>query len=122
MITNSPDPTDVGSIMPVVALLMVCLCGFTALSVEVATIATVKTQCQNAADSAALAGSPDPQRRHHLQHIAGPGQRPGRGLGELGSAQQLWQAGGGPVRSSSEVSTTCGTYHYSTTNQSFAPA
>ena len=46
-----------GSVMPVVALLMVSLCGFTALSVEVATIATVKVQCQNAADAAALAGA-----------------------------------------------------------------
>ena len=46
-----------GSILPVVALVIVGLCGFVALSVEISTIAMVKVQCQNAADTAAMAGA-----------------------------------------------------------------
>ena len=108
--------------MPVVALLMVCLCGFTALSVEVATIATVKVQCQNAADSAALAGA----------RTLDGGATPKTSLAQVNaqaaasgnSALGLDDSGKTAVVpfTSAETTVTCGTYHYDTSSQAFYPA
>lgn len=108
--------------MPVVALLMVCLCGFTALSVEVATIATVKVQCQNAADSAALAGA----------RTLDGGATPKTSLAQsnaqaaASSNSALGLNGSGKVAvvpfASAETTVTCGTYHYDTSNRAFYPA
>ena len=122
VLTNRLGARRRGSIMPVVALLMVCLCGFTALSVEVATIATVKVQCQNAADSAALAGartldgSPDPKTSQaQANALSAASGNSALGLNNLGKIAVV------PF-SSPEVAVTCGTYHYDTTSQSFYPA
>jgi Flp pilus assembly protein TadG len=111
-----------GSILPVVALLMVCLCGFTALSVEVATIATVKTQCQNAADSAALAGA----RTLNGGTTSSTALAQANALAAASANSALGLNSSGKIAvvpfSSSEVTTTCGTYHYRTATQSFSPA
>ena len=108
--------------MPVVALLLVCLCGFTALSVEVATIATVKTQCQNAADSAALAGA----RTLNGSTTSSTSQAQANALAAASGNSALGWSASGQISvvpfASAEVSSTCGTYHYSTTTQSFSPA
>ena len=45
-----------GSMLPLFALAMVAICGFVALSVDLGLIALGRTQAQNAADAAALAG------------------------------------------------------------------
>jgi Flp pilus assembly protein TadG len=123
MIANHPPSRRrLGSILPVVALLMVCLCGFTSLSVEVATIATVKTQCQNAADAAALAGA----RTLNGGTTSSTSQAQSNALAAASANSALGLNGSGKVAvvpfASSEVTTTCGTYHYSTSGQSFAPA
>jgi Flp pilus assembly protein TadG len=108
--------------MPVVALLMVCLCGFTALSVEVATIATVKVQCQNAADAAALAGA----RTLNGGTTSSTSQAQANALAAAQGNSALGMNSKGAVAvvpfASTEISSTVGTYHYSTTTQSFAPA
>ncbi len=46
-----------GTIMPMLAISMTALCGFVALAVDLGMISTARTQCQNAADAAALAGA-----------------------------------------------------------------
>ena len=51
-----------GSILPLFALMLVGLVGFVALAIDVGMIAIADTQCQNAADNAAVAGSPHAQR------------------------------------------------------------
>src|SRR5689334_9124560 len=52
-------PTSVrrGTIIPLIALTIVALLGFVALSIDVGLIAMAKTQAQNAADCAALTGA-----------------------------------------------------------------
>jgi Flp pilus assembly protein TadG len=123
MIANLP-PTRrrPGVIMPVVALLLVCLCGFTALSVEVAMMATVKIQCQNAADSAALAGA----RTLNGGATSSTSQAQANALTAAAANSALgWNSSGTLAVvpfASTEVSTTCGTYHYNTTSQTFYPA
>ncbi len=124
MIANRP-PTHhrrLGSILPVVALLMVCLCGFTALSVEVATISMVKTQCQNAADSAALAGA----RTLNGSSTPSTSQAQANALTAASANSALGLDSSGKMAmvhfASTEVSTTAGTYHYNTAAQTFAPA
>ena len=122
MTTHYPNPRRRGSIMPVVALLMVALCGFTALAVEVATIATVKVECQNAADSAALAGA------RTLDGSATPktSQAQSNALAAAGGNSAIGLNSSGKVAmvpfTSSEIAVTCGTYHYNSTSQAFVPA
>ena len=46
-----------GSILPFLAISLVALCGFAALSIDLGMIMVAKTQAQNAADAAAFAGA-----------------------------------------------------------------
>jgi hypothetical protein len=46
-----------GSVLPLVAVSIVAVVGFVALAVDVGLILVARTQCQNAADSAAMAGT-----------------------------------------------------------------
>jgi Flp pilus assembly protein TadG len=46
-----------GTILSLVAVSLVGLFGFVALAVDIGTVATARTQCQNAADAAAMAGA-----------------------------------------------------------------
>ena len=123
MIANRPlTRRRPGSILPLVALLLVCLCGFTALSVEVATIATVKTQCQNAADAAALAGA----RTLNGGTTPSTSQAQANALAAASANSALGMNASGQMAlvgfESTEVGSTCGTYHYSTSSQTFAPS
>ena len=45
------------SVLPLVALCIMAMVGFVALAVDVGVIAATRTQCQNAADAAAMAGA-----------------------------------------------------------------
>ncbi len=122
MTRHRPRGRRRGSILPVVALMIIALCGFTALSVEIATIATVKLQCQNAADAAALAGArtldggtsaKTSQAQSNALAVAAGNTAPG-----VNSAGKAAQVG----FSSSEVAFTAGTYHYDTNSQAFSPS
>src|ERR1700722_7607108 len=53
--TSRPDRR--GSILTLFALMLVGLVGFVALAIDVGMIAIADTQCQNAADNAAVAGA-----------------------------------------------------------------
>src|SRR3977135_3264767 len=60
MLARLPDKIDGrrrGTVLPVVAVSLVCLCGFVALAIDLGMVALAKTECQNAADSAALGGA-----------------------------------------------------------------
>jgi hypothetical protein len=46
-----------GTILPLVAIALVGLFGFVALAVDIGMVAVARTQCQNAADAAAMAGA-----------------------------------------------------------------
>ena len=82
----------------------------------------VKTQCQNAADAAALAGartlngSPTPSTSQaQTNALAAASANSALGLNSSGKIALVHFA-------STEVSTTVGTYHYNTAAQTFAPA
>ncbi len=112
-----------GSILPVLALLIVSLCGFTALSVEVATIAMVKVQCQNAADTSAMAGA-RALNGSTSQNLTGSNQM------AITAAQANYALGINPASNqiskvnfvASEITFAPGTYHYNSTSQTFYPA
>jgi hypothetical protein len=112
-----------GSILPVLALLIVALCGFTALSVEIATIAMVKVQCQNAADTSAMAGARalNGGTNSNLtasQSIAQTAASSNFALGANSTTNQIAMVN----FKASEFAYTPGTYHYSNTSQTFYPA
>jgi uncharacterized membrane protein len=46
-----------GTILPLVVISLVGMCGFVALAIDIGLIAVAKTQCQNAADAASMAGA-----------------------------------------------------------------
>jgi Flp pilus assembly protein TadG len=46
-----------GAVLPLVVLTMVGMCGFVALAIDLGLMAVAKSQCQNAADAAAMAGA-----------------------------------------------------------------
>jgi Flp pilus assembly protein TadG len=105
-----------------VSLLIVFLCGFISLSVEIATIAMVKVQCQNAADTAAMAGSRtlnggSSSNLSASQSMAYSAAQSNYALG-INASNQISKIN----FSSSEITYTPGTYHYDNTSQTFYPA
>ena len=53
---RSPAAKRKGTVVPLVVLALVGLFGFTALAIDLGMICVARTQCQNAADAAAVAG------------------------------------------------------------------
>jgi len=101
-----------GTILPLLAISLVALCGFVALAVDVGMIAVAKTQCQNAADAAALTGA------RTLDGSSVPNLS-----GATTNAQNAAIANtvlAQPV-ASTETTIIHGTYHYDPTSQTFAP-
>jgi outer membrane autotransporter protein len=54
---RTSQPRRRGTIVPLMALCVTGLFGFVALAVDLGILAVTRTQCQNAADAAALAGA-----------------------------------------------------------------
>ncbi|HEY1377427.1 MAG TPA: pilus assembly protein TadG-related protein, partial [Gemmataceae bacterium] len=50
-------PVRPGTILPLMAIVLIALMGFVALAIDLGMVAMARTQCQNAADCAALAGA-----------------------------------------------------------------
>ena len=46
-----------GTVLPLVVLTLVSMCGLVALAIDLGLLAAAKTQCQNSADAAAMAGA-----------------------------------------------------------------
>ena len=108
-----------GSVLPLTVISLVGMCGFVALSVDIGMIAVAKTQCQNAADAAAMAGA------RGLTDGA-TGQNLGA-VGTTGSALDnaiLRDCPGQPRASGAtwyraNVTLTAGSFHYNTTSMLF---
>src|ERR1700737_3548153 len=58
MLIHSHSSRRKGAMLPLVVISLVGLLGFVALAVDVGVMMVARTQCQEAADSAAMAGAP----------------------------------------------------------------
>ncbi|HEV3143825.1 MAG TPA: pilus assembly protein TadG-related protein [Gemmataceae bacterium] len=100
------------SILPLVAISLIALCGFVALAIDLGMIMVSKTQAQNAADSAAMAGA------RTLNGSSG---------GNVAQATLNAQSAGaankvlGANVNTSDVSVRHGAYHYDTASLTFTP-
>jgi Flp pilus assembly protein TadG len=102
-----------GIILPLFALLLVAICGFVAFAVDLGLIAMARTQCQNAADSAALAGarSINGTSTANLTAATANAQTAAEANSVISQAVQV-----------SQVTIENGTYHYNPSTMTFAPA
>lgn len=102
-----------GTILPIVAVSFVALCGFAALAVDVGMVAVARTQVQNAADAAALTGA------RSFDGSAGSGQV------ATATTNGRNAAVANPILSvallNSEIALLHGAYHYDTNSRSFIP-
>jgi hypothetical protein len=101
-----------GTVLPMVAVSLVGLCGFVALAADVGMVTVAKTQVQSAADSAALAGARaiDGSESPNLTAATGFAHNAATGHYVLGAAV-----------SASTVDVEHGSYHYDTVSESFQP-
>jgi hypothetical protein len=101
-----------GSILPLVVISLIALCGFVALAVDVGMIVVARTQAQNAADAAAMAGA---------RTIDGSSS--GNTLNATANAQIAGAANKilGRNIPVSEISVRHGAYHYDATSMTFSP-
>ena len=101
-----------GTILPLFALLLVAICGFVAFAVDLGLIAMARTQCQNAADAAALAGarSIDGSSTSNLTAATANADAAAEANKIISASVQV-----------SQVAVQHGTYHYDTTSMTFSP-
>jgi Flp pilus assembly protein TadG len=101
-----------GSVLPLVVIGVVALCGFAALAVDIGMVMIARTQCQNAADAGAVAGA------RSLDGSAGGNQA-------VATANAIATACNNSVISrqivDSEVSVRHGAYHYDYASMTFTP-
>jgi Flp pilus assembly protein TadG len=109
-----------GTILPLVVLTMVAMCGFIALGIDIGLIATAKTQLQNAVDAGAMAGA---------RSIDGT---PSQNIGAVGTAGSAADNAQSVTLANQVLKTTIlsdsahlniqfGAWHYDTTTQLFTP-
>ena len=110
---KSPSRTRRGTILPLFALLLVAICGFVAFAVDLGLIALARTQCQNAADAAALAGarSINGTSTANLTAATSNAQAAAEANSVISQAVQV-----------SQVTILNGTYHYDQSSMTFAAA
>ena len=105
---------QVGAIMPLIAVSMTVIIGFVALAVDVGMMAVARSQCQNAADAAAMTGARtlngDPSANYNTASVQ---------PNALAAAQANSVAGTSILSSQLTVST--GSYTYNYTSSSFSP-
>lgn len=109
--TNQSHRRD-ATIIPLLAICLVALCGFVALAIDIGMIAVARTQAQNAADSAAMAGA------RRIDGSASPDLN-----AATARAKQAARANRVLARSltDAEVSVRHGAYHYDTASETFTP-
>ena len=101
-----------GSTLPLIAVSMVMLAGFLALSIDLGIMAVAKTQCQNAADAAAIAGARTLNGTTSGNTTAATTTAQAAGAANLVLANTL---------QSSAIAISNGAYHYDSTSQTFYP-
>jgi len=101
-----------GTILPLLALCVVVLCGFVALGIDIGLVAAAKTDCQNAADAAAMTGARnlDGSANGNVINAYAAGQQAAEANFVLNQSVQ-----------SSEVALSAGAYHYDVNAQTFSP-
>src|SRR5208282_3115563 len=105
-----------GSILPLVVLSLVGMCGFVALAVDVGMLAAAKNQCQNAADAAAMAGA---RTLNGTQTTSNQNAAVTNAQNAAMANHVLTE----PI-TASDIPTSAivlGTYHYDTNSQTFVP-
>ena len=118
MTMNTRRPRRRGSILPLVVVSMVGMCGFVALAIDLGLIAVAKTQCQNSADAAAMAGARalDGTSGQNLGSITTPGTSM-----YLAQRTALDNKVLAASIAAADVTLAYGAWHYDTTNQLFTP-
>jgi Flp pilus assembly protein TadG len=111
-------PRRRGTVLPLAVLSVVALCGFVGLAVDIGAIAVAKTQLQNAADAAAMAGarSLDGTPGQNLGAVGTPGSAADTVV-KVAQANQVV----GATIPAANVQSQFGAWHYDTTNQLFTP-
>ncbi len=120
-----------GSILPLVVISTVSMCGLVALAVDIGLIALAKTQCQNAVDAASVAGarSLDGTSSQNLGAIGSPNTAMDNAYQIVLANQVLtdpWVTGtvvnNGPGNvTSGNINLMFGAWHYDTSAQQFVP-
>lgn len=107
-----------GSVLPLMVISIVSVCGFVALAVDIGMIAVAKTQLQNAVDSAAMAGarSLDGSSGQNLGAVGTAGSATDNALKTVQANNVMSSA-----VPSANVTMTFGAWHYDTTSQLFTP-
>ncbi len=101
-----------GAILPLFALLLVGLVGFLALAIDIGIVAVAETQCQNAADNAALAGT------RALNGTSGGNTTAAANTAQAAAAINPILS---KVASSAQVAVQFGAYHYNYSSMTFTP-
>ena len=112
-----------GTVLPLVVVSLVAMCGFVALAIDLGLIAVAKTQLQNAADAGAMAGA------RSLDGSSGVGTA-AQNRGDVNtSGASMWYAQTttqankvltGTI-AAANITLTYGAWHYDTTNKVFVP-
>ncbi len=102
-----------GSILPLLAISLVALFGCVALAIDVGRLAVAQSECQNAADVAAITGVRTLTTGSGTNQTAATTNAQNAAIANLILGQTLAAA---------EIAVTHGAYHYNSTSQTFAPA
>jgi len=101
-----------GSILPQLAFMMVAICGFMALAIDIGMMALARTQCQNAADAAAMAGARRLDGSDNPDLTAATNQAKATAKANRIMAAMLRDA---------DIDVEHGAYHYDRQNEIFTP-
>ena len=99
-----------GIILPLIAVSLIALVGLVALAVDIGRLAVAQTDCQNAADAAAIAGARSLDGTQDLGGATTNATNAATNCNVMGAAI-----------TSSEVSVQHGAYHYDSSAQKFTP-
>lgn len=101
-----------GAIVPIVAVCLVGLMGFIALAIDIGIMVVARSQCQNAADIAALAGTRTLDGKTSSNNVAAA-------MVEASSAAQANMILNGAITAAQVANVQAGIYRYDTTAQRF---
>jgi hypothetical protein len=112
MLTKAIAASRRGSVLPLIVISLVGVCAFAALAVDLGMIVMAKTQCQNAADVAAMAGA---------RTIDGStGGNIGQATTNAQNAAEANQVLGQQIQAG-DLTIQMGSYHYDSTSGTFTP-
>src|SRR4051794_34564971 len=104
-----------GAVLPIVAVCLIGLIGFVALAIDIGLMVVARSQCQNAADIAALAGARTLDGRDSSNNVSGA-------IAEANEAAQANVVLNSSITAAQVTSVLPGVYRYDTTAQRFQVA